>query len=310
MEERSVTIQDFNSDEITLIKDTICRGASDNELQLFLSIAKKTGLDPFTKQIYCVPRWDSKLNRNVYSAQTSVDGLRLIALRSGHYAGQLGPFWCDTDGVWQDVWIKNTPPVAAKVGILRHDFKEPLWAVAKWDAYKQTDKNGNVTKFWAKMPDLMLSKCAESLALRKGFPHELSGLLSTEEMAQADVVDVVQSLPDPELKTMSGKFKSAGDFTKPEDRAPVEVLRTMTSDEEKATLIGFKILSIGIHAKKRICDVKWEDLNLMANQLDHMNSNGLRPPDSGQLEIVDEIRFYLRNIKNDHGKPAFVDKVV
>jgi phage recombination protein Bet len=203
----SADLNQWTPAQIQLLKDTVCRGATDDELRLFLYVCQRRRLDPFTKQIHAIKRRQKVDGRwkEVITHQTSIDGFRLIADRTGQYRGQRPFEWCGRDGKWVDVWLDDAPPRAARATVLREGW-QPVIAVALFDEYVQTVdeykkqedparpgefvdvKTGNEipNAMWQQRPAGQLAKCAEALAFRMGFPEELSGLYTFDEMGQAD----------------------------------------------------------------------------------------------------------------------------
>lgn len=177
----------WTPERVQLLKSTLVPpDVTDQEFVLFVEICKQRNLNPFHKHVFAVKRGGRLV------IQTSIDGYRLIAERSGKYLGQTQPYWCGSDGVWKDVWTTKSNPFASKVGVHKLGQMEPTWGIAYWDMYEAPGP------FWKKGGPHMLAKVAEALALKKAFPEELSGLYTTDEMDQSTMVTL--PAPDPALE--------------------------------------------------------------------------------------------------------------
>lgn len=175
----SIQIQDkkFTQEQTQLIKNTVAKGCTDDELQLFLYTCSRTGLDPLMKQIHAIKRKTKVGNAfvEVMTMQTSIDGLRSIAERTKCYAPgketiyQYGP----------------SNQIVSATAFVKKRTDDGTWhevgATAFFEEYAQRF-NGELGKFWKQFGHVMIAKCAEALALRRAFPYELSTLYTTEEM--------------------------------------------------------------------------------------------------------------------------------
>lgn len=173
----ALTVSALTRDQVELIKSTIAKGATDDELKLFVEICNRRGLDPFSKQVYFVK------GVGVVSA---IDGLRCTAARSGAYVPGDTTYTTDADGNL----VSATVSVKRLVAGEWHTISETAFL----SEYKQN------TPIWNRMPHVMLAKCAEARALRRAFPEDVSGLYTQEEITEHPEPEPRNITPIPQLQ--------------------------------------------------------------------------------------------------------------
>jgi len=182
----------LTGDEIELLKRTVCKGASNDEFALFLWTCRKHKLDPITRQIYAVMRNVTKHHtdeKGIWVAgkqmtiQMGIDGLRALA---GRHHKDFGG--CDEPQfVMSGIKTPAGKPIpeSATIRLWKKGLEHPIVGVAYWDEFAPRDLTESKADFYNRMPRLMLAKCAEAQAIRKGYP-DLSDIYTSEEMVQAD----------------------------------------------------------------------------------------------------------------------------
>lgn len=206
----AITTFGLTSGQLSLVKSTIAKDCNHDEFNLFMEAAKSYGLDPFRKQI--LPMVFNKNARDQSKRRLSIivarDGLRVIAQRCKNYrpASDKAEWEIDASLVGP---LNPKGLVSCTVYLWQQDARGDWFKVkgeAEWDEFapiaeewaeneqgqrrptgnKVLDASGN----WAKMPKVMLEKCAEAQALRAGWPEQFGGIYAEEEMDRAKVLDL------------------------------------------------------------------------------------------------------------------------
>jgi len=160
------------------------KDASKADLAVFMHYCQKTGLDPFSRQIYMIGRRERQNGQYVtkQTIQVGIDGFRVIrdrvAARLGVTVEYEDTIWYDADGTPHTVWLWDTPPAACNVTVVKDGKRFP--GVVRTAAYAAT-KDGELIAQWRTQADHMIEKVAEAFALRRAFPNDLGGIYLDDE---------------------------------------------------------------------------------------------------------------------------------
>jgi phage recombination protein Bet len=145
---------------IETIKQTVARGATDAQLQMFLVLAGRYNLDPFLREIWC-----AQIGGQM-TVLTSRDGYLKIAQRDPNFDGIVSATVCENDVFEID---PITPQVKHAFGAKRgriigayaacfHKQRRPVVCFAPVEEYRKD------TPTWKTYPSAMIVKVAEALS--------------------------------------------------------------------------------------------------------------------------------------------------
>lgn len=216
----------YSAQQLALIRRTVAADCNESEFDLFIEVCRRIGLDPFRKQIYAVVYNKTNNDKRKMSIITGIDGFRAVAARNRDYRpdndepqfttdetfkgedNPLGIVKCTIkayklapDGQWHKV---SGTAYWSEFAVIKEDPEDGYDWIETGEVWSDSGKpkkkrvpRGEIHRvpegMWATMPHVMLAKCAEAQALRKGWPEDLSGIYAAEEMEQASAADQTAS---------------------------------------------------------------------------------------------------------------------
>jgi phage recombination protein Bet len=208
---------DLNKSQLSLIRRTLAADCNEDEFSLFIEVAKRMKADPFRRHVYAFVFGKNDAEKRKLSIVTGIDFYRVVAARNRDYRpgdkpanfiinealksseNPLGIECCEVtcykltaDMQWYPVvgvayWSEYVPIEETAESYEWVDTGE-VWADSK-KPKKRKMPVGPVTRQpkgkWLTMPRVMIAKCAEAQALRRGWPEDLSGVYVEEELDRA-----------------------------------------------------------------------------------------------------------------------------
>lgn len=195
---------DFTAPQLALIRQTDAKDCNDAEFNQFIEVSRALGLSPLRRQISAVVFNKNRPDKRNMAIIVRIDGFRAIAARQGDYRPMATAPRFD---ISEDAKGPTNPHgiVRCEVECFKRFGDEwfPVVGEAYWDEFAPLENEWaddgtgqrrptgrqKLTETWTKMGRLMIAKCAESQALRRGWPEHFSGVYADEEMDRAIVIE-------------------------------------------------------------------------------------------------------------------------
>lgn len=208
-----------------VVKDLICKDATDQELGLFLEICKRNQLDPFKREVYFI-----KYKKD--TPATIVTGYETY-LKRAEASGKWDGYKCWVEGTGTDL--------IAKIEVYRKDWTRPFYWETYYTEAVQTKFDGSPNTFWKNKPRTMLKKVCISQGIRLAFPDEVGGLPYTNDEMGADTT---------QYEVVDERDSAEATGRKPTSKAEPKTVETKKSQAKVEPPTEAPVTKIDIHKDK------------------------------------------------------------
>lgn len=169
-----------------MVKKYLVRGngvVTDQEIIMFMGMCKANKLNPFNNDAYLI-----KYGSQAATMIVSKDVFLKRAINNPNYNGMRSGIIVVKNGeiIKREghIKLKDEEIAGAWCEVFRKDWEHSIYQEVNFSEYAGYTKEGKLNSQWASKPVIMITKVAESTALRKAFTENLQGMYISEEISE------------------------------------------------------------------------------------------------------------------------------